>query len=104
MLAKLAVGGMAEIFLVRGAAMTGVERYCVLKRILPERASDDRFVQMFLDEARLATQLQHPNIASVYDIGTLGESYFYTMEYVHGQTIRSVLERAYELNRPLPLA
>jgi len=104
MLAKLAVGGMAEIFLVRRITATGVERYCVLKQILPERARDARFVQMFLDEARLATQLQHPNIASVYDIGTLGDSYFYTMEYVHGQTIRSVLERAHDLKRPVPLA
>ena len=104
MLARLAVGGMAEIFLVRRITVTGVERYCVLKQILPERARDAQFVQMFLDEARLATQLQHPNIASVYDIGTLGDSYFYTMEYVHGQTIRSVLERAHALRRPLPLA
>jgi serine/threonine protein kinase len=104
MLAKLAVGGMAEIFLVRGAAMTGVERYCVLKRILPEHAGNAQFVQMFLDEARIATLLQHPNIASVYDIGMLGDSYFYTMEYVHGATVRSLLERAQELQRPLPLA
>jgi serine/threonine protein kinase len=103
-LAKLAVGGMAEIFLVRGASVAGVERYCVLKRILRDRASDAQFVQMFVDEARLAAQLQHPNIASVYDIGMLGDSYFFTMEYVHGETVRSLLERAQELNRQVPLA
>ena len=101
---RLAVGGMAEILLVRGSTVTGVERYCVLKRILPERASDSRLVQMFLDEARLATHLQHPNIASVYDVGMLDDSYFYTMEYVHGETVRSLLERALSLQRPLPLA
>src|ERR1044071_8374826 len=101
---KLAVGGMAEIFLVRGATVTGVERYCVLKRILPEHAGNASFVQMFLDEARLATQLQHPNIASVYDIGMLEDLYFYTMEYIHGETVRSLVERAQNQHRPLPLA
>src|SRR5579872_203742 len=95
---------MAEIFLARGAGVAGVERYCVLKRILRERAGDAQFVQMFLDEAKLAAQLQHPNIASVYDIGMLGDSYFFTMEYVHGETVRSLLHRALELRRPLPLA
>lgn len=103
-LMKLAVGGMAEIFLVRSATVTGVERYCALKRILPRNSSNAQFVEMFLNEARLATQLQHPNIASVYDIGMLEDSYFYTMEYVHGQTVRELARRAQELNRPLPLA
>src|SRR3954470_15996170 len=95
---------MAEIFLARGAGVAGVERDCVLKRIIRERAGDVQFVRMFLDEARLAAQLQHPNIASVYDIGMLGDSYFFTMEYVHGETVRSLLQRAYGLRRPVPLA
>jgi serine/threonine protein kinase len=102
-LAKLAKGGMAEIFLARGKGVAGVERYCVLKRILRERAQDAQFAQMFLDEARLAAQLQHPNIASVYDVGQLGDSYFFTMEYVHGETVRSLLQRLSELDRRLPL-
>jgi serine/threonine protein kinase len=103
-LGRLAAGGMAEIFLARGASVAGVERYCVLKRILRERAGDAQFARMFLDEARLAAQLQHPNIASVYDIGMLGDSYFFTMEYVHGETLRSIAQRADELRRPVPLA
>jgi serine/threonine protein kinase len=102
-LARLAVGGMAEIFLARGISTTGVERYCVLKRILRERATDVHFVRMFLDEARLAAQLQHPNVAQVYDIGKLGDSYFFTMEYVHGETVRALLHRARTLRRELPL-
>src|SRR5207244_445678 len=73
-LAKLATGGMAEIFLARGASAAGVERYVVLKRILRDKAHDTHFVQMFLEEARLAAQLQHPNVAQVYAIGTLGAS------------------------------
>ncbi|HEX4417772.1 MAG TPA: protein kinase [Kofleriaceae bacterium] len=103
-LAKLAVGGMAEIFLARGEGVAGVERYCVLKRILPDRASDIHFVQMFLDEARLAAQLQHANVAQVYDIGKLGDSYFFTMEYVHGETVRTLLHRALGLRRALPIS
>src|SRR5262249_10672593 len=94
---------MAEIFLARGANTTGLVRYCVLKRILRERASDAQFVQMFLDEARLAAQLQHPNIASVYDIGMLGDSYFFTMEYVHGGTLRALLPPANPRERNPPL-
>jgi tRNA A-37 threonylcarbamoyl transferase component Bud32 len=103
-LGKLAVGGMAEIFLARGANTTGLVRYCVLKRVLRERATDAQFVQMFLDEAKLAAQLQHPNIASVYDIGMLGDSYFFTMEYVHGETVRSLIHRAKQRGRTMPLA
>jgi serine/threonine protein kinase len=102
-LAKLATGGMAEIFLARGEGVAGVERYCVLKRILRDRASDVHFVRMFLDEARLAAQLQHPNIAQVYDIGKLGDSYFFTMEYVHGETVRALLHRAQGLRKRLPI-
>ena len=94
---------MAEIFLARGEGVAGVERYCVLKRILRDRASDVHFVRMFLDEARLAAQLQHANIAQVYDIGKLGDSYFFTMEYVHGETVRALLHRAQGLRRKLPI-
>ncbi len=101
-LGRLAVGGMAEIFLARGVSTTGVERYCVLKRILRERANDVHFVRMFLDEARLAAQLQHPNVAQVYDIGKLGDSFFFTMEYVHGETVRQILHRARSLRREVP--
>ncbi len=102
-LARLATGGMAEIFLARGIGTTGVERYVVLKRILRDRANDVQLVKMFLDEARLASQLQHPNVAQVYDIGKLGDSYFFTMEYVHGETVRGLLHRARSLRRELPL-
>jgi len=103
-LAKLATGGMAEIFLARGASTAGVERYVVLKRILKHKANDAAFVRMFLDEARLAAQLQHPNIAQVYDIGKLGDSYFFTMEYVHGETVRLLLQRSHALRSPIPIA
>jgi serine/threonine protein kinase len=103
-LAKLATGGMAEIFLARGASGEGIERYVVLKRVLRHRASDAHFIRMFLDEARLAAQLQHPNIAQVYDLGKLGDSYFFTMEYVHGETVRALMNRSHALRQPIPIA
>ncbi len=94
---------MADIFLARSANEAGIERYVVLKRVLAERSRDPHFATMFLDEARLAAQLQHPNIAQVHDIGTLGGSYFYTMEYVHGEDVRHVLQRLHALRRKLPV-
>jgi serine/threonine-protein kinase len=103
LLARLAAGGMAEIFLARANSLAGFERYVVLKRIRPERGDDARWVAMFLDEARLAAQLQHPNIAQVFDLGQIGDEYFYTMEYVHGEDVLDILARTVELKQPMPV-
>ncbi|MEO8706242.1 MAG: protein kinase [Kofleriaceae bacterium] len=102
-LSKLAEGGMAEIFLARAASGAGVQRHVVLKRVTRERALDTQYVRMFLDEAQLAAQLQHPNIAQVFDIGRLGASYFFTMEYVHGVTVQALVERSNQRKLPLPI-
>jgi len=103
-LARIASGGMAEVFLARVTSEASIERHVVLKRVLPELATDEQFVTMFLDEARLAAQLRHPNIAQLYDVGRIGSSYFYTMEYIHGATAWLVMERAAALTTPIPLA
>jgi serine/threonine protein kinase len=95
---------MAEIFLARSRGMAGFGRYVVLKRILPERGTDARWIEMFLDEARLAAQLQHPNVAQVFDLGRLGEGYFFTMEYVHGANMREVLVRCAQRGHKLSLS
>src|SRR5690349_23179021 len=79
---QLAVGGMAEIFLARATGIERFEKLVVLKRIVPQYAGDARFIQMFLEEARLAATLHHTNIAQVYDIGKVDGTYFFTMEYV----------------------
>lgn len=104
LVARLTEGGMAEIFLARSRGMANFGRYVVLKRILPERGADERWIEMFLDEARLVAQLQHPNIAHVFDLGRLGDGYFFTMEYVHGANMREVLVRCSQRGRRLPLA
>ncbi|MGH1345544.1 MAG: serine/threonine protein kinase [Nannocystales bacterium] len=100
---RLAVGGMAELFLGFTAAMHGFEKLVVLKRILPQFAENPDFVRMFLDEARLAATLDHPNIAHVTDIGEHDGSYFFSMEYVHGQSLLRVMRAVTKARRPLPL-
>jgi serine/threonine protein kinase len=102
LLAKLATGGMAEIFLAR-ANLAGVQRFVVLKRVLQQRAENTHFVQMFLDEARLSAQLQHANIAQVHDIGIAGTSFFFTMEYVHGVSLTELQRTAITKGVAIPI-
>src|SRR5262249_50614058 len=100
---RLAVGGMAEIFLARASGIEGFEKVVVLKRILPQHAANEDFVAMFLAAARLAASLHHPNIAQTYDIGSEGGSYFFTMEYVHGEDLREITRALGKVDRRLPL-
>ncbi len=101
---RLAVGGMAEIYLARITGAAGFEKLVVLKRILPNVAEDPTFVSMFLDEARLAATLRHSNIADVYDVGEADGTYFFTMEYVHGQDVRVIRHDARKRGERVPLA
>jgi len=94
---------MAEIFLARTRGPSGFEKLVVLKKILPKYAGKDRFVQLFLEEAKLAASLDHPNIAQVYDIGMIDGSYFFTMEYLHGQDVRSILHRTWRTGERFPI-
>ena len=103
-LRKLATGGMAEIYLARQRGNAGFEKLVVIKRILPNVAEDPSFVQMFLDEARLAATLQHPNIADVYDVGEAQGTPFFAMEYVHGQDVRNIRMASRKRNEHVPLS
>ncbi len=104
LLKRLAVGGMAELYLARSTGIEGFEKLVALKRILPQYATSEDFVTMFLDEARLSATLQHANIAQVYDIGQTSEGLFFTMEYVHGKDVRDLLKRSVRRDQPIPLA
>jgi hypothetical protein len=95
---------MAELYLARSRGIEGFEKVVVLKRILPQYAQNRDFVTMFLDEARLSATLQHPNIAQVHDIGQWHGSYFFTMEYIHGQDVRGILQAAARRHQRIPLA
>lgn len=99
---RLAVGGMAELFVARTQAIHGFEKLVVLKRVLPQHASNDRLVRLLQHEARLAANLHHPNIAQVYDVGEYAGTYFFTMEYVHGKDLRDIVRAAVERGRWLP--
>lgn len=90
LLKKIAVGGMAEIWVARSSGISGVEQICVVKRILPELSTNADFVRMFLDEARIAATLNHPNLAQMYDVGEVGGRPFIAMEYLHGEDVRSI--------------
>ncbi|MBX7080938.1 MAG: protein kinase [Nannocystaceae bacterium] len=92
----IARGGMAEVRLARAEGAHGFQKYFALKRILPKWADDREFVEMFLDEARLASQLDHPNVASVLDIGEDDDGPFFTMEYLHGQSLVALARRLRE--------
>jgi eukaryotic-like serine/threonine-protein kinase len=99
----LASGGMADVILARVTGIEGFERHVVIKKIRDERAREERFVQMFLDEARLAASLHHNNIVHVHDIGQEDGEYFFTMEYVHGEDLRRVLAHMADAERLVPL-
>src|SRR5690349_1463015 len=94
LLRSLGAGRMAELFLARADGIEGFAKLVALKRILPHKATNERFVRMLLNEARLVAALDHPNIAQVHDIGLEHGEYFFAMEYVHGQDLAHVLHRA----------
>jgi serine/threonine-protein kinase len=84
LVAKLATGGMAEIFLARLVGAAGFEKLVCIKRILPHLAKDQQLVQMFLAEARIAAQISHPNVCQVFELGEIDGRYFIAMEYLEG--------------------
>ncbi|HEX4423457.1 MAG TPA: protein kinase, partial [Kofleriaceae bacterium] len=94
---------MAHIYLARQSGLGSFERHVVLKTILRERASDQRFVTMFLDEAKLAATLNHQNIAQVYEVDQADGAYFMAMEYVHGENARALLETTLRRSWTIPL-
>jgi serine/threonine-protein kinase len=102
-LRKLAAGGMAEVLLARTLGIEGFERHVVLKRIRRDHAHDERFIAMFLDEARLAATLHHQNIVQVFDIGEEGGDYFFAMEYIHGEDLRGVIDAMSRARANVPI-
>ena len=91
LLERINVGGMAEVFKAKAFGVEGFERLVAVKRILPNIAEDEEFITMFIDEAKIAVQLQHANIAQIFDLGKVDDSYFIALEYVHGKDLRGDL-------------
>jgi serine/threonine-protein kinase len=100
---KLATGGMAEVFLARADGPMGFQKKCVLKRILPHFTDDPSFVQMFLAEARLAAELNHPNLVQIFDFGEVDGQYFIAMEYIDGPNLRVLNREVRQASGPMRL-
>ena len=100
---RIAVGGMAEIYIARHQGMKGFSRNIVIKKIRSHLSKEKSFVTMFLNEAKLAAQINHSNIAQIYDLGRVGDSYFIAMEYVRGRDLRTVVAKAQSVGIPFPL-
>ncbi len=98
---RLAAGGMAEVFVARREGLHGFQKRVALKRILPQFSSDPDFVAMFIDEARFAALLQHPNIVQVFDFGTMGDDLVLVMELVDGSNVSRLLRTA-PADSPIP--
>ncbi len=99
--ASLGRGGMADVFLSVARGQMGFNKLAVIKRLRQALAEEPAFRNMFLDEARLAARLSHPNIVHTYEVGEQGGVYFIAMEYLEGQSLNKVLKEAHRRKEPL---
>ena len=102
LLDRINAGGMAEVFRAKAFGVEGFERIVAVKRILPSIAADTDFITMFIDEAKIAVQLNHANIAQIFDLGKVGDAYFIALEYVHGKDLRAIFEPRASSGEPVP--
>ena len=100
---RIAVGGMAEVFLAKAYGAHGFEKTIAIKRILPELASDPEFAARFIAEAKVAVRLSHANVVQVFDFGRIGESLFIAMEFVDGLDLAALLRKFKDEGRQIPL-
>ncbi|MBL8742668.1 MAG: protein kinase, partial [Myxococcales bacterium] len=99
---EIGIGGMASVHLARMDGPGGFQRWVAIKRIHPHLVEDDSFVNMFLDEARVAARISHPNVASVFELGKHEDTYWIAMEYLHGEPLREVMRSTEETGQPMP--
>ncbi len=102
-LSQISQGGMAELFLAFTAGPGGFRKYVAVKRILPEAKSNEQFVKMFLDEARITAAFTHPNIAQVFELGEEPEGLYLAMEFVSGQDLNQITRACARARAVLPI-
>lgn len=93
LLERIAMGGMAEIFLARSSGTGGISKFSAIKRILPQYSSNTEFINMFKDEAKINVNLSHSNIVPIYEFGVENGQFYILMEYVNGKNLRQILTR-----------
>jgi serine/threonine protein kinase len=103
LLDKIGVGGMAEIYRAKTFGAAGFEKEFAIKLILPSLVDDEEFVEMFINEAKIAVSLYHANIVQVFDLGEIDAQYYIAMEYVLGKDLLEMLARCAERNLKIPL-
>jgi eukaryotic-like serine/threonine-protein kinase len=103
LLTELAAGGMATVYLARKLGVAGFQRFVAIKRLHPHLAGEREFIEMFLDEARLAALIHHPNVVPILEVGTSPRGYYLVMEYIEGDTLARLLARATTSGDKLPL-
>jgi len=94
---------MAEVWRGKTFGAGGFERLVAIKRILPNIAEDEEFITMFIDEAKISVQLAHANIAQIYELGQISNSYFIAMEYIPGKDMRAIFDRCRKKGEPAPI-
>jgi TonB family protein len=101
LLEKIATGGMAEVWKARMRGVEGFQKIVAIKKILPHLSDNQDFIEMFIDEAKLAAQLNHNNIIHIYDLGKIQSSYYIAMEYIDGHDLKTILRRGEERGQPM---
>jgi serine/threonine protein kinase len=104
LLERINVGGMAEVFRAKAFGVEGFERLVAVKRILSNIAEDKEFIRMFIEEAKLSVQLNHANIAQIFDLGVVDGAYYIALEHVHGRDLRGIFDRCRQLGEAMPVA
>lgn len=104
LLERVSVGGMAEVYKAKEYGVDGFERVVAVKRILPHVAEDDEFIAMFKDEAKIAVQLNHSNIAQIYNLGHEDQSFYIALEYIAGRDVRAIFQKCQQQSEPMPVA
>ncbi|HWB78329.1 MAG TPA: protein kinase [Nannocystaceae bacterium] len=104
LLERISVGGMAEVYKAKEYGVEGFERTVAVKRILPHVAEDDEFIAMFKDEAKIAVQLNHGNIAQIYNLGNEQDSFYIALEYINGRDLRAIFQKCQQQAKPMPVA
>lgn len=99
---ELGVGGMATVHLARADGPGGFQKWVAIKRIHQHLAEDSHFIKMFLDEARIAARISHPNVAQVFDLGKHKGTYWLAMEYLHGEALRDVVRSLEDARQRMP--